>query len=157
MKEVSSSFLKDPSLYNNTAEFIFNVSNSIIGSEGMLNFENSVMSPVFKFYSKENDIIFKFPGIINIAHNEYETNNLYYYDYCLAKLKGFDLSTDKLSSNIEENGWECVQRQSKEGQTEFSISEFGVANLLPFSPEASNTAPILAAIPTQYVATGHLI
>ena len=126
LKEVSSSLLKDSSLYNNTAEFIFNVSNSITGSEGVLNFENSVMSPVFKFYSKESDIIFKFPGIINIAHNEYESNNLYYYDYCLAKLKGFDLSTDKLSSNSEDNGWECVQRQSKEGQTEFSISEFGV-------------------------------
>ena len=126
LKEVSSSLLKDPSLYNNTAEFIFNVSNSITGSEGMLNFENSVMSPIFKFYSKESDITFKFPGIINIAHNEYETNNLYYYDYCLAKLKGFDLNTDKLNSNSVENGWECVERQSKEGQTEFSISEFGV-------------------------------
>ena len=36
---------------------MFNVSNSISGSDGVLNFENSVMSPVFKFYPKNDDII----------------------------------------------------------------------------------------------------
>ena len=126
LQEVSSSLLKDSSLYNNTAESLFNISNGITGSQGVLNFENSVMSPVFKFYSKENDIQFQFAGKIDIAHNEYEASTLLYYDYCLAKLKGFDLSTDKLSSNSGENKWECVERQTKEGQTEFRISEFGV-------------------------------
>ena len=92
LQEVSSSLLHDSSLYNNSAEFLFNISNSIYGSEGVLNFENSVMSPVFKFYSKEENIEFKFPGKINIVHNEYEASSLYYYDYCLAKLNGFDLT-----------------------------------------------------------------
>ena len=126
LKEVSSSIIKDSSLYNNTPEFLFNVSNSISGSEGILTFENSVMSPVFKFYSKEKDIKFKFPGKIDIAHNEYEDSAFYYYDYCLAKLKGFDLDSDKINLNSEEKGWECIERQTKEGQTEFQISEFGV-------------------------------
>jgi len=125
IEEVSSSMLTDLDLYNNSAEFLFNVSNSISGSEGVLNFENSVMSPVFKFYSKNKDISFKFAGKIDIAHNEYESTSLYYYDYCLAKLKGFDLDTDKIKDG-EDKGWECVERQTKEGQTEFQISEFGV-------------------------------
>ena len=126
LQEVSSSLLHDSSLYNNSAEFLFNISNSIYGSEGVLNFENSVMSPVFKFYSKEENIEFKFPGKINIVHNEYEASSLYYYDYCLAKLNGFDLINDKFDENSENKGWECVERQTKEGQTEFTISEFGV-------------------------------
>jgi methyl-accepting chemotaxis protein len=126
LQEVSSSLLHNSSLYNNSAEFLFNISNSIYGSEGVLNFENSVMSPVFKFYSKEENIEFKFPGKINIVHNEYEASSLYYYDYCLAKLNGFDLTNDKFDENSENKGWECVERQTKEGQTEFTISEFGV-------------------------------
>ena len=125
LEEVSSSMLKDPDLYNNSAEFLFNVSNSISGSEGVLDFENSVMSPVFKFYSKNKDISFKFAGKIDIAHNEYQDTSLYYYDYCLAKLKGFDLDTGKIKDD-KDKGWECVERQTKEGQTEFKISEFGV-------------------------------
>ena len=126
LKEVSSSMLKNSSLYNNTPEFLFNVSNSISGSEGILTFENSVMSPVFKFYSKEKDIKIKFAGKIDIAHNEYEDSAFFYYDYCLAKLKGFDLDSDILNLDSEEKGWECIERQTKEGQTEFQISEFGV-------------------------------
>ena len=126
LEEVSSSLLKDPELYNNTAEFLFNVSNSIIGSEGLLNFENSVMSPVFKFYSKDKDIKFKLAGIINIAHNEYESSAFYYYDYCLAKLKGFDFEKDTIKESEKEKGWECIERQTEDGQTEFQISDFGV-------------------------------
>ena len=125
LEEVSSSMLYDNELYNNSAEFLFNVSNSISGSDGVLNFENSVMSPVFKFYPKNNDITFKFPGKIKIAHNEYESSAFYYYDYCLAKLKGFDFKTDKII-NSGDKGWECVERQEKEGQNEFKITEFGV-------------------------------
>ena len=124
VEEVSSSLLLDTNLYNNSVEFLFNVSNSIFGSEGVLNFENSVMSPVFKFYTK-NNIEFKFSGKIDIAHNEYESSSFYYYDYCLAKLKGFDLDTDTITET-EDKGWECIERQTKEGQTEFQISEFGV-------------------------------
>ena len=89
--------MKDSDLYNNSAEFLFNVSNSISGSDGVLNLENSLMSPAFKFYAKNNDITFKIPGRIKIYHNEYE-----------------------------DKGWECVERQEKEEQNEFKITEFGV-------------------------------
>ena len=125
LEEVSSSLLKDSDLYNNSAEFLFNVSNSISGSDGVLNLENSMMSPAFKFYAKNNDITFKIPGRIKIYHNEYESSSFEYYDYCLAKLKGFDMATDKITDS-EDKGWECVERQEKEEQNEFKITEFGV-------------------------------
>ena len=125
LEEVSSSLLKDNDLYNNSAEFLFNVSNSISGSDGVLNLENSMMSPAFKFYAKNNDITFKIPGRIKIYHNEYESSSFEYYDYCLAKLKGFDMATDKITDS-EDKGWECVERQEKEEQNEFKITEFGV-------------------------------
>ena len=51
--EVSTSLILNESLYNNTPEFLFNVSNGIEGSEGVLNFWNSIVAPVFKFFSEE--------------------------------------------------------------------------------------------------------
>ena len=126
IKGVPSSKLYDSSLYNKTAEFLFNVSNSISYSEGNLNFENSVMSPVFKFYyEKSIDIIeFNISGRINIAHNEYDASGFNYSDYCLAKLNGYDLDEDIIKG--EEPKWICVERQTAEKQTEFQIKEFGV-------------------------------
>ena len=127
IREIPSSILHDSELYNNSAEFLFNVSNSIYGSEGVINFENSVMSPIFKFYSENNDgdeIKFNLSGTINIAHNEYDdAPGLFYYDYCLAKLKGYNMEKDIIQGN---NKWDCVERQSAEGQTEFELKEFGV-------------------------------
>ena len=127
IREIPSSLIHDSELYNNSAEFLFNVSNSIYGSEGVLNFENSVMSPVFKFYSDKNDgdePKFNLNGTVNINHNEYnDASGLFYYDYCLAKLKSYNMEKDIIEGN---NKWECVERQTTEGQTEFQLKEFGV-------------------------------
>ena len=129
VREIPTSILNNSVLYNNTAEFLFNISNSIPGSEGILTFENSVMSPVFKFYydtSYNTKLQFKINGKINIAHNEYEeAEGLKYYDYCLAKLRGYDLDKDTLTYK-ENSGWECVERQTESGQTEFQLRDFGV-------------------------------
>ena len=129
IREVPSSILNHPNLYNNTPEFLFNISNNVSGSEGILTFENSVLSPIFKFYydtSYGNELKFnKLKGKINIDHNEYEAEHLQYYDYCLAKLVGYDLDKDTLSYK-QNDGWKCVERQSKSRQTEFQLKEFGV-------------------------------
>ena len=131
IREIPSSILHDSELYNNSAEFLFNVSNSIYGSEGVINFENSVMSPAFKIYSDKNngaEIKFNLNGIVNIAHNEYnDVSGLFYYDYCLAKLKNYNMEKDIIEGNSK---WECVERQSSEGQTEFQIKEFGVYSVI---------------------------
>ena len=123
--EVPSSVINVPGLYNHTTELIFNVSNSIYASEGVISFENSIMSPVFKFYSKDSDAEFRISGRINMDHNEYEAAGLLYYDYCLGRLKGYDLESDKIEAS-EENVWECVDRQTRYGQTEYQIKDFGV-------------------------------
>ena len=126
ISEVPSSILHRAELYNNTPEFLFNVSNSILDSQGILNFENSVMSPVFKIYYDKNidNIKFNISGIINMAHNEYEESGFNYSDYCLGRLIGYDLDKDIIDG--EEPKWECAERQTAEGQTEFTIREFGV-------------------------------
>ena len=140
IEEIPSSLINNKKLYNNSAEFLFDIANSISGSEGVLNYENSVMSPVFKLYNKES-ATFKINGIISLVHNEYETSGLYYYDYCLAKLKGFNLNDNTINYNGEKEdyGWECVERQTSPGQTEFPIKEFGVyAIILNPSRQAVN-------------------
>ena len=128
IREIPLSILHDSELYNNSAEFLFNVSNSIYGSEGIINFENSVMSPVFKFYADNNKgdtPKFKLNGTINIVHNEYDdVIGLFYYDYCLAKLKGYNMEKDIIEDKNKK--WECVERQTTEKQTEFQLTEFGV-------------------------------
>jgi hypothetical protein len=127
ISDIPTSILQNSDLYNNSAEFLYNVSNSIEGSEGILTFENSVMSPVFKFYNNktEGNIKFDLSGTINIAHNEYDATGLFYYDYCLAKLNNYNLEKDTIDYG-KDKGWECVERQTAEGQTEFQIKEFGV-------------------------------
>ena len=127
INSIPTSILQNSDLYNNSAEFLYNVSNSIEGSEGILTFENSVMSNVFKFYNNksEADIKFGLAGTVNIAHNEYDASGLYYYDYCLAKLNNYDLEKDTIEYG-KDKGWECTERQTEEGQTEFQIKEFGV-------------------------------
>lgn len=129
IEEVSSSILSRPNLYNNTAEFLFNVSNTIKASEGILTYENSVMTPAFKFYAGKGNpkkISFRLAGKINIAHNEYEEDSRFLTsDYCLAKLRGYDLETDTIPEGNDQ-GWECVERQTVDYQTEFQIKEFGV-------------------------------
>ena len=123
IREIASSILYKSEFYNNTAEFLYNISNSIYGSEGVLNFENSVMSPIFKFDSFDRTMIFKINATINIEHNEYEASGLNYYDYCLAKLDNFNMDIDIPNQGAK---WVCVERQTTEGQTQFGINEFGV-------------------------------
>ena len=129
VEEVSDSAVYNDSLYNNSATFLFNVSNGIIGSEGVLDFENSVMSPIFKIYgaTASEKQKFKIPALLTIAHNEYDTLNFNPYDYCLAKLTDYDLENDKLSPSSH---WECVERQSSTEQKQFSFTEYGVYAVL---------------------------
>jgi hypothetical protein len=125
IEEISTSVLDKSEFYNHTNELIYNVSNSIYSSEGILTLENSVMSPVFKIYSRNNSIKFKLNGTVNMEHNEYDASGLFYYDYCLGKLKGYDLKND-IIRNEEDKGWECVERQVVSEQTEFQLRDFGV-------------------------------
>ena len=123
IREIPSSILYKSEYYNNTAEFLYNISNSIYGSEGVLTFENSVMSPIFKFFSVDSKMRFKINGSIDIEHNEYEAAGLNYYDYCLAKLENYNMEKDSVDNNAK---WVCVERQTAEGQTQFGIEDFGV-------------------------------
>ena len=126
IQEVATSLVTNNSLYNNTPEFLYNVANALEGSEGVLYFENAIMSPVFKFYSEElSKIEFNIPALLVLEHNTYNSPSLYFYDYCLAKLSNFDFNNDKLNYNGESQ-WECVQRFERDEQKEFKIEDFGV-------------------------------
>ena len=126
IQEVATSLVTNNTLYNNTPEFLYNVADALEGSEGVLYFENAIMSPVFKFYSEElSQIKFNIPALLVLEHNTYNSPSLYFYDYCLAKLSNFDFKKDKLNSNGESQ-WECVQRFEREDQKEFKIEDFGV-------------------------------
>jgi len=87
-------------------------------------YENSFLTPLFKFYSGKNSnskICFRLAEKINIAHNEYEENSrLLTSDYCPAKLRGYDLVKDTITDGNDQ-GWECVERQIVDYQTEFQI------------------------------------
>ena len=128
ISEVSSNILYKKSLYNDSKEFLYNVSNCVKGSEGVLNFQNSVLSPVFKFYTKDQNLKFKINGLVTLIHNIYDVNGLNCTDYCLAKLKGYNLEKDEIDYNEKNVGWECTDngRKISETQTGFKINKFGV-------------------------------
>ena len=114
VNEISGNLINNISLYPNNSTFIFNISSNIIGSDGVLTYENSVLSPVFNVSS--NDIFddFIFPGLITIEHNIYsnnDLNNLNYDFYCLAKLNG----------DFENGKWECIERKKNEDQNTFFL------------------------------------
>ena len=126
IQEVATSLVTNNSLYNNTPEFLYNVADALEGSEGVLYFENAIMSPVFKFYSEElSQIKFNIPALLVLEHNTYNSPSLFYYDYCLAKLSNFDFKEDKLNYKGESQ-WECVERFERDDQKEFKIEDFGV-------------------------------
>ena len=126
IEEVSTSLILNDSLYNNTPEFLYNVSNGIEGSEGVLNAENAIMSPIFKFYSEDmTEIKFNISALLILEHNTYTSSAFYYYDYCLATLSHYDLKNDKINYNGKSK-WECIQRQERDGQNEFKLDNFGV-------------------------------
>ena len=126
--EVGSSFLYKQTLYNDSAEFLYNVSNCVKGSEGVLTFQNSVLSPVFKFYTTDKTLKFKMNGLVTLIHNIYDVSGLNCTDYCLAKLNGYDLDKDEISYDKDSTGWACTDsgRKLTESQTGFKIKEFGV-------------------------------
>ena len=126
VEEFSTSLVLNDSLYNNTPEFLYNISNGIEGSEGVLNFENAIMSPIFKFFSEElSEIKFNIPALLVLEHNTYTSSGFYYYDYCLAKLTCYDMINNII--NYKGNSvWECVQRQERDYQKEFKLDNFGV-------------------------------
>ncbi|MCQ2820522.1 MAG: prefoldin subunit [archaeon] len=118
VRGVRHSTLMDYSLYNNTPLFIYNVSAGIEASDGVLGFENSVLSPVVEITSDDIEDNFESPGRIRLEFNRYtkKTAHFRYDDYCLAKLK-------------EEGGkkhWECTARAINEETTEFPISSLGI-------------------------------
>ena len=126
IEEVPISLLLNDTLYNNTPEFLYNISNGIEGSEGVLNVENAIMSPIFKFYSEDlTEIKFNIPALLIIEHNTYTSSAFYYYDYCLATLSHYDMKNDKINYNGKSQ-WECIQRQEREEQKEFKLNNFGV-------------------------------
>ena len=94
--------------------FIYNVSNGIKGSDGVLTFENSVLSPVLEITSNDIDKDFKTPAIIYIEFNKYvkSENDFYYYDYCLAK--------------FENEKWSCVERCLSEDNKTFKLNSLGI-------------------------------
>ena len=106
VNEISGNLINNISLYPNNSIFIFNISSNIIGSDGVLTYENSVLSPVFNVSS--NDIFddFIFPGLITIEHNIYsnnDLNNLNYDFYCLTKING----------DFENGKWNCIEKKMK--------------------------------------------
>ena len=126
IEEVSTSLILNDTLYNNTPEFLYNISNGIEGSEGILNFENAIMSPIFKFYSEDMPgIEFNISALLIMEHNTYTSSAFYYYDYCLSRLSYYDLKNDKINYNGKSK-WECIQRQERDGQNEFKLNDFGI-------------------------------
>lgn len=119
IEEVAHSELYNTQYYNNTAEFIYNVSNGIIGSDGIIGFENAILSPVIKISSDDIEDKFTFAGLLDIEYNKYSTGDESFKvsDYCLAKF---------INDTASEAHWECVVRCTTEEQTQFSISSLGI-------------------------------
>ncbi len=133
VNEISGNLINDISLYPNNSTFIFNISSNIIGSDGILTYENSVLSPVFNISS--NDIFddFIIPGLITIDHNIYSSNdlnNLNYDFYCLAKLNG----------DFENGKWNCIERKKNEDQNSFFFNSTGIYTIIiyPYKNKIDN-------------------
>lgn len=130
-------------VYNQTDTFQFSISNSIKDSDGELNFENSVLSPVINITCTGCENKFINPGLLTIEHNYYVGKDLSYQNYCLAKLvnnkwRCFDTiaSQDNITrqnlhlsncnkGDIVETSL-CGSRKNSENQITFAIDSFGV-------------------------------
>ncbi|MCP3683835.1 MAG: hypothetical protein GY861_14210 [bacterium] len=101
--------------YNNSYGLMANVSNAISSSDGLLDFENSVLSPIFNIQIQQSDSLvedtLKFTGVITLEHNYYHMNLFRTNDYCLARL--------------EENAWLCVSRKESDEQKQFNFVNLG--------------------------------
>lgn len=98
--------------YNNSDVSIFNISNGIPASGGILDFENSVLSPIIQISGDNLNDQFVHKGILNIEHNYYLGKKFIASDYCLAKLLA--------------NQWICVDRKQTDSQKDFSFDSFGI-------------------------------
>jgi len=126
VEEIPYSLISGNSLYNDSELFLYNISNSIAGSDGQLNSENSLMSPAFKFFSASGlKMEFKISALLEIKYNTIPSDYLLDKDYCLAKLSNFDMKNNKTNSKGVSK-WECVQRIERKGQNQFALSSFGV-------------------------------
>ena len=113
---VPGNLLRNHNIYPNNNSFIFNISSTIPGSDGVLSYENSILSPVFNISSNNIKGDFKIPGLIKIEHNYYINNELNCDFYCLAKLEG-DFETGK---------WKCEERKKTNEQNTFLFNSIGI-------------------------------
>jgi hypothetical protein len=98
--------------YNNSDALTYNVSNALPASDGVLGFENSVLSPIFKISGDSIDEKLAHLSTIQIEHNYYLQNKFLTSDYCLAKLMNKE--------------WICVDRKKTDEQTYFVFDSFGI-------------------------------
>lgn len=98
--------------YNNSDALTYNVSNALPASDGVLGFENSVLSPIFEISGDLIDEKLQHLSTIQIEHNYYLQNKFMTSDYCLAKLIN--------------KQWICVDRKKTDEQTFFVFDSFGI-------------------------------
>ena len=131
LNEISGNFVNNINLYPNNSTFIFNISSSLIGSDGILSYENSVLSPIFNISSNDIYDDFIIPGLIKIEHNIYSNNDLNKLNfdfYCLAKLKG----------DFKNGKWECIERKKNEDQNTFSFKSTGIYTIIIYPYKNKN-------------------
>ena len=121
---IAHSLLYSQDLYNNTVEFLHNVSNGIVSSDGVLSFENAVLSPVVNIHSSSIESTLNINAILHLEHNVYAYSNgeesFAPGDYCLSKL----ISSPSNETNYTE--WQCVSRCESYDQREFAIDSLGI-------------------------------
>ena len=105
-------------LYNNTVEFLHNVSNGIISSDGVLSFENAVLSPIVNINSTNINSTLNINAVLHLEHNVYSYNNgeesFTPSDYCLSKFIN------------DTTQWNCISRCVSYDQNEFAIDSLGI-------------------------------
>jgi hypothetical protein len=147
IKPVAHSYLRSLSYsYNQTDTFLFRIANAIKDSDGELNFDNSVVSPIINITCSGCENQFLNPALLKIEHNYYETSELEYENYCLAKLinnkwRCFQTNTLYLNTNSTNStsgdknsvcivggieNTNCASRKTSEDQISFAIDSFGV-------------------------------
>ena len=119
---IPHSSLYSPALYNNTVDFLHNVSNGIISSDGVLSFENAVLSPIVNIHSSNIESALNINALLHLEHNVYAYNNgeesFAPSDYCLSKL-----ISNATNNYIE---WKCVSRCVSYDQHQFAIDSLGI-------------------------------
>jgi hypothetical protein len=113
--QVAHSYLARNVTYNNTDILLFDVANGIPASQGILTFENSVLSTILHIEASSPEFTFQHPARLMLEHNYYNGGKFLPSDYCLAILTTLEGQTT----------WHCVDRKKKDSQTIFQFSQFG--------------------------------